>query len=239
MARLLRCQIVRWVSDDNPGWVEARFTDAAGSSWSIVDKEPIFTSEHLDSRSTFPLPGWMRCEVLGERRLSTGSRVVRAHLIDAELEDGRRHFDVLADQVIDTPVDMAEAIRQLRSIHRPPPWPARLPSPYEIAAAEARLGLEFEPDFQRFLADAGDVVVGTLEVARVTPDAGHLDLVETAEEAWEAGVPREWLPFCEDNGNYYCLVARTVRYWAHDGMTDEAWPDIATWIVDVWIGERS
>lgn len=28
-----------------------------------------------------------------------------------------------------------------------------------------------------------------------------------------------------------------VSYWSHDGATDESWPDLATWIEEVWIGE--
>jgi len=51
------------------------------------------------------------------------------------------------------------------------------------------------------------------------------------------GVPGDWLPFCQDNADYFCLDGRIVRYWSHDGETDEQWPDLGTWISEVWIGE--
>jgi hypothetical protein len=136
-------------------------------------------------------------------------------------------------------MDLLTAIARLRSLNKAVPLPRRLPSQAEIAAVETELGREFPLDYRRFLAEASDVVVGTLEPAVVTPDAGYLDLVEVARMAWEVGVPADWLPFCEDNGNYFCLVGTLVRYWAHDGATDESWPDLATWISDVWIGRLS
>lgn len=50
------------------------------------------------------------------------------------------------------------------------------------------------------------------------------------------GVPRDWLPFCEDNADYFCLVGNKVRYWSHNGVTDEQWSNLGTWIEQVWIG---
>ena len=99
--------------------------------------------------------------------------------------------------------------------------------------------MKFPADYRRYLLEVSDVVYGTLEPAIVTPDAGHLSLVEMAEIAWdEMEVPRELLPFCEDNGDYYCLnQAGEVEYWSHNGVTDEKWKDLATWIKEVWIDE--
>lgn len=80
---------------------------------------------------------------------------------------------------------------------------------------------------------------GTVEPAVVTPDAGHLDLVDVAKGAWELGVPKELLPFCESNGDYYCLKpGGRLVYWSHDGAADESWLDLAHWIQGVWIEEE-
>ena len=81
------------------------------------------------------------------------------------------------------------------------------------------------------------MVVGTLEPCLVTPDAGYRELVTVARAAWDAGVPLDLLPICADNGDYYCLDGRAVRFWSHNGATDESWPSLASWIVEVWIGE--
>jgi hypothetical protein len=71
-------------------------------------------------------------------------------------------------------------------------------------------------------------------------DAEHLDLVQMVTDAWawEAGLPRDVLQFCEDNAEYYCLMpSGEVVFWAHNGVTDEQWPDLAAWIKQVWIEE--
>jgi SMI1-KNR4 cell-wall len=135
--------------------------------------------------------------------------------------------------------DLSAAITELRQRHYPPPMPARLPSAAEVARAELTLGVQFPTEYRRFLLEASDVEVGTLEPAMVIPDAGHRDLVAMARRGWEWGVPRRWLPICEDNANYYCLDGDIVRYWSHDGVVDESWPSLATWISQVWLQSGS
>lgn len=132
---------------------------------------------------------------------------------------------------------LAETIKELRSLNEPVPRPPRLPTEGEVNAAEDRLGIRFPADYRQYLMEASDVVYGTLEPAVVTPDAGHLDLVDMAESAWdEVDLPRDLLPICQDNGDYYCLNASgEVLYWSHNGAVDERWPDLASWIQEVWI----
>jgi hypothetical protein len=136
-------------------------------------------------------------------------------------------------------MNLADVIAKLRDLNEPVPKPLRLPTADEVKAAEDQLGTKFSDDYRHYLLAASDVVYGALEPAIVIPDAGHLGLVAMAETAWdEMELPRELLPFCEDNGDYYCLnEAGEVEYWSHNGTTDEKWPDLATWIKEVWIGE--
>lgn len=134
---------------------------------------------------------------------------------------------------------LPEVIETLRSLNEPVPCPARLPTEAEVAVAEGRLGTSFTPDYRYFLLHGSDVVHGTLEPAQVTPEAGHTDLVEIATTAWDLGVPRHWLPFCESNGDYYCLTSDgRVAYWSHNGEDPTTWQDLAHWITAVWIGEQ-
>ena len=47
---------------------------------------------------------------------------------------------------------------------------------------------------------------------------------------------REFIPFCEDNGDYYCFAPDGhVELWSHDGLRGGSWPDLAHWIQEVWI----
>jgi hypothetical protein len=129
------------------------------------------------------------------------------------------------------------AIESLRELNEPVPRPFRLPTETEVAAAERTLGVTFPADYRYFLLHGSDVAYGTLEPAVVIPDCGHLGLVEMVQTAWEVGVPRDHLPFCEDNGDYYCLTPDSrVVLWSHDGLFSGRWPDLAHWIQEVWIG---
>lgn len=134
-------------------------------------------------------------------------------------------------------MNVAEVISELRRLNQPVPKPSRLPTDNEVRAAEEQLRVKFPDDYRRYLLEASDVIYGTLEPAVVTPDSGYRNLVVVAESAWEEmEVPRNLLPICEDNGDYYCLNERgEVQFWSHNGTTDEKWPDLATWIKAVWI----
>ena len=136
-------------------------------------------------------------------------------------------------------MNLPDVIAELRELNEPVPEPLRLPTEAEVAAAEDQLGVKFPADYRQYLLQASDVVYGSLEPAIVIPEAGHLSLAEIAENAWdEMEVPRELLPFCEDNGDYYCLNQKgEVEYWSHNGSTDEKWKNLATWIKEVWIDE--
>ncbi len=100
------------------------------------------------------------------------------------------------------------------------------------------MGLLFPPDYRRFLMEASDVIVGTIEPATITNPQSHTHLPDIANSAWSLGVDRSWLPICEDNGDYFCLTPRgAIAYWSHNGPTGEQWPDLAAWIQDVWLAE--
>ncbi len=133
-------------------------------------------------------------------------------------------------------MSLETAIETLRERNEPVPRPFRLPTEMEVAAAERTLGVTFPDDYRYFLLHGSDVAYGTLEPAVVIPDCGHLDLVEMVQTAWEVGVPRDHLPFCENNGDYYCLTPDSrVVLWSHDGLFSGRWPDLSHWIQEVWL----
>ncbi len=135
-------------------------------------------------------------------------------------------------------MNLGDVIQELRELNEPVPNPLRLPTVQEVDRAERGLKVKFHPDYRKYLLEASDVVYGALEPATVVPDEEPTDLTIIAEEAWEMGVPRNLLPICADNGDYYCMnKAGEVVYWSHDGATDERWPNLATWIKEVWIEE--
>ena len=104
----LRAEIVRWVSDDFPGFVECRLTDASERAWSIVEKVPVVTTEHLQPDrylqpdSEFPQPVLIACEIVSRDRDDAGretARITTSTRLGIEATDGTTSFQVFATQL--------------------------------------------------------------------------------------------------------------------------------------------
>lgn len=132
---------------------------------------------------------------------------------------------------------MENAIADLRAHSLDTPQKPSLPDSDLVDAYERRIGFSFPADYRQFLMEASDVFVGAITPLIITESGeGPDELSVVLQEARDVGVPAEWLPICEDNGDYYCLTKEgTIRFWSHDGTTEESWPDLAIWIRDVWI----
>lgn len=95
-------EIVRYVSDDFPGFVECVLTDADGMRHSIVDKAPVFSVENLLAASSYPCAGVVACEVTAEWVDETGRRLARVDTTrpwGIEATDGTTCFVVLSSQL--------------------------------------------------------------------------------------------------------------------------------------------
>ena len=115
--------------------------------------------------------------------------------------------------------------------------PFRPPTDPEIAEAQHRLNFNFPPEYIAFLKSGGDVANALFEPAVILPGSGYLDLFEIAESAWaHGGISRDWLPFIEDNSDYF-LISQTgeVKYWSHNGTTNEKWPTFSAWFQQVCV----
>lgn len=114
-----------------------------------------------------------------------------------------------------------------------------LPSDSLMDLYEKELGVKFSDEHRRFLKEASNVFYGTKDPLVVTERrAFRGELATAVTEARRLGVPHDWLPICEDNGDYYCITpSDEIRFWSLDGLTDESWPNLAAWIEQVWIEE--
>ena len=65
-----------------------------------------------------------------------------------------------------------EAIAKLREMNEEVPKPMRLPTADEVAEVEEELDVKFHPDFRRYLLEASDVVVGTMEPVTIVLTCG-------------------------------------------------------------------
>ena len=134
---------------------------------------------------------------------------------------------------------LSEAFKRLRACNEPVPTPAALPTERDVSAAEAKLKTQFHPDFREYLLKASDIVCGAKEPVTLESPSTHTDLIDVAENAWATGLPRQYVPICEDNGDYFAVTPQgEVVYWSHNGATDEKWGSLAEWINEVWLEGR-
>ena len=49
----IKIVITRWVSDDQPGFVECQLEDVHGRRWLFVEKTAVVVSEYPDARSAY------------------------------------------------------------------------------------------------------------------------------------------------------------------------------------------
>ncbi len=137
--------------------------------------------------------------------------------------------------------EIKAVIKELKQLSEAAKVTYPVPTMEDIQEVEESLRKKFSEEYKYFLKEITNVMVNTLEpfVLLAGSKSLRLDPKSGMQEAWKMGVPKDWLPICEDNSNYYCLLEDgTVRFWSHDGTTDEKWENLAHWIKDVWIDEN-
>ncbi len=128
-----------------------------------------------------------------------------------------------------------DVIKELKALSKGRVTKVLLPSEKEIEFYENELQIKFVDDYKYFLKEASNILYGTIDPCVLSGDVRG-DLIAITNEARHLGVPNSWLPICEDNSNYYCIDEEgSIRYWAHDGVDDDSWEDLAAWIESVWI----
>jgi hypothetical protein len=134
-------------------------------------------------------------------------------------------------------VEIKDAIAELKSVRLSLPNVQRLPDDALINDYERELGIAFSEEYKIFLKEASDSIFNGKDSLRLTEERNSpRELLSVVAEARGQGVPKSWLPICEDNGNYYCIREDgSVVYWAHDGNSNESWPSLASWIKQAWI----
>ncbi len=98
----LKINIEEYISDDQPGFVEASFKDAWNKKFIILDKVSIFTEENLDAKSKYPQSGVIACVKVKEFEDYTGRKVYTISTEKPwgiETVEGICQFDVLPGQL--------------------------------------------------------------------------------------------------------------------------------------------
>ncbi|WP_439860368.1 SMI1/KNR4 family protein [Pseudomonas sp. MBLB4136] len=134
---------------------------------------------------------------------------------------------------------MEEVIDQLRELNEPVPVPLELPDEETLVEIQEQILIHLPYALREFLLTVSDVVYGRLEPVTAADPQSHTYLPEVAATAWSLGVPREYVPLCEDQGNYYVVEEDgTVLLWEADTgeiNEDESWESVWHWVRDVWL----
>ncbi|MBP0583481.1 SMI1/KNR4 family protein [Labrys sp. LIt4] len=138
------------------------------------------------------------------------------------------------------PYDIQAAIDELKDVRLKLPKEQYLPDDAVLDRYESEVGIKFSEDYRKFAKEAIDSIHNGMDALRITPDhSSPRELITALQNGRKIGLPNDWLPISEDNGNYYCITPNgKVRYWSHDGSANEEWDDIGSWIHEVWLGEE-
>jgi hypothetical protein len=96
-------EIVRFVDEHQPGFVECRFEDAHGLVHVVVEKAPVVSTENLWSNSDYPRPGLIACTVEEEYNDQAGRSLVSVNMElpwHIESSTGQTRFELLSSQVV-------------------------------------------------------------------------------------------------------------------------------------------
>lgn len=97
----LRADIVRWVDEDFPEFVDARFTDRFGREWSVVDKAAVIAPRDFWTDTPLPQPIVIACTIVAQGRDDAGRDFaeISTEPWGIETEDGISTFEVLTHQL--------------------------------------------------------------------------------------------------------------------------------------------
>jgi hypothetical protein len=113
----LRVQIVRYVDDHFPGFVECELVDASGRIHTFVEKGPVVSDRWPGPDDSYPMSGEIRCEILEQWNCPDGRdllRVTTEQPDSVETKDGVAEFVVLSSQVISAEATIAETERKAK-----------------------------------------------------------------------------------------------------------------------------
>jgi hypothetical protein len=100
----IKVKITRFVSNDQPGVVECKFTDAWEMEFRIEEKIPVITTELLDENSDYPRNGVVACEKIEEWEDKDGRKLVTIDIEKPwaiETIDGLTRFDILHKDLVE------------------------------------------------------------------------------------------------------------------------------------------
>ena len=133
---------------------------------------------------------------------------------------------------------MEEVIEQLRELNEPVPVALELPDEETLVQIQEQILIHLPFELREFLLTVSDVVYGRLEPVTASDPQSHTYLPEVAANAWDAGLPRELVPLCQDGRDYYAVDEEgQVSLWLEETgeLSGDTWDSVWHWVRDVWL----
>ena len=100
----IKIKITKFISSDNPGFVECTFMDALDKEHIVHEKVPVVTTENLNEKSTYPKDGVIACRQINQRTDEKGRVIVTVDTEEpwgVDTTDGKFQFDILKENLIE------------------------------------------------------------------------------------------------------------------------------------------
>tara|TARA_B100002049_G_C16009394_1_gene345111 strand:- start:334 stop:756 length:423 start_codon:yes stop_codon:yes gene_type:complete len=131
---------------------------------------------------------------------------------------------------------MNELVDELREKNEDRFGSVALPDLDLLVEIEEQILISLPKELKELLLSVSDVVYGPIEPVTASDPQLHTYLPEVAAVAWDRGVPREFIPICQYQDNFF-LVSQEgdVSYWLDGEMHEKEWDSIWNWVDDVWL----
>ncbi|MBB1342632.1 SMI1/KNR4 family protein [Pseudoalteromonas sp. SR45-6] len=135
-------------------------------------------------------------------------------------------------------MQIEEVIALLKEKNEPVPKPLILPTEDEVSCAEKDLSFKFPAQYRKFMLEASCVTFGVREPGLVLPDLQpYCCLRRMTKDGRQSGVPKDFIVFCEENGNYFTINEKgNIGYYDHDDLTHNLHNgDFKDWVIENWL----
>lgn len=117
-------------------------------------------------------------------------------------------------------------------------FPLDKPTLDDLVEVNEAMLISVPPVFREYLLSSSHQLYGRLEPVTIADPGSHTYLPEVAAQAWALGMPREYIPLCQDSSNIYCVAQDdTVLIWneALGDELEEVSTNVWEWVRDIWL----
>ncbi|MGB0663671.1 MAG: SMI1/KNR4 family protein [Pontibacterium sp.] len=112
-----------------------------------------------------------------------------------------------------------------------------LPDEDDFVRVQEEILIHVPREFQYFLSEAGDIILGAIELASANDNFAHNYLPELCANYWQLGLPRHLIPICASESPMYAISqeGEVIEWDVRTQEQGESWENIWYWARDCWL----